>query len=320
LSNWYVRLSRRRFWKSDNSEDKLSAYQTLYTCLVAISKLMSPIAPFFADRLYTDLNKTTKKETFESVHLADFPVNQVTLVNKSLEESMQLAQDICSLVLSLRKKMGINVRQPLSRILLPILDKKFKQQVERVKDLILSETNVKEIEYITDASGFIKKKAKPNFKALGPKGGKHMKAIAEFITNMDTEALNRFETEGIVLFEIENSKFEIAITDVEIIAEDVPGWQVATLGQLTVALDVNITSELKQEGISRNFINRVQNLRKEKGFEVTDRINVRYSTDSDIIIEAIKNNLSYICAEILAESVLIDNQLTEGETALIDEN
>ncbi|MEO6851636.1 MAG: class I tRNA ligase family protein, partial [Mucilaginibacter sp.] len=297
LSNWYVRLSRRRFWRSDNSDDKLSAYQTLYTCLISISKLMSPIAPFFADRLYTDLNYITKKENFESVHLADFPAYNSALVNKALEERMQMAQDICSLVNSLRKKVGINVRQPLSRILLPVLYKKFKQQVELVKDLILSETNIKAIEYITDASGFIKKKVKPNFKALGPKVGKDMKAVAEAITNMSPDALKAFEETGRTIFEIGNSKFEIELTDVEIIAEDVPGWQVANLGKLTVALDVTITNELKQEGISREFINRVQNLRKDKGFEVTDKINIRYKTDSPIIIEALNNNLSYICAE-----------------------
>jgi isoleucyl-tRNA synthetase len=329
LSNWYVRLSRRRFWKpvrlseaeaggSDNSNDKLSAYQTLYTCLVSISKLMSPIGPFFADRLYTDLNKVTKKEDFESVHLADFPAYNSALVNKALEERMQLAQDISSLVLSLRKKVGIEVRQPLSRILLPILDKGFKHQVDLVKELILSETNIKDIEYITDTAGFIKKKVKPNFKALGPKAGKHMKAVAEAITNLSADALNAFEEKGTVTFEIEDQAFEIMISDVEIIAEDVPGWQVANLGKLTVALDVNITNELKQEGISRNFINRVQNLRKEKGFEVTDKITVRYQTKSLIIIEAVKNNLLYICAEILAESVVLDTQLIEGDTAEID--
>ncbi len=319
LSNWYVRLSRRRFWKSDDSGDKLSAYQTLYTCLVSISKLMSPIAPFFADRLYTDLNKVTKKEKFESVHLADFPAYHKELVNKALEERMQMAQDISSLVLSLRKKVGINVRQPLSRVLLPILNKNFKHQVEQVKDLILSETNIKDIEYITDASGFIKKRVKPNFKALGPKVGKDMKAVAEAITNMTQDALNEFEQTGIAKFEIGNSTFEIELSDVEIIAEDVPGWQVATLGKLTVALDVNITNELKQEGISRELINRIQNLRKGKDFEVTDKINVRLR-DHSFINEAVKNNLSYICAEILAESIQVDNQLNEGETVLIDEN
>ncbi len=316
LSNWYVRLSRRRFWKSDNSADKLSAYQTLYTCLITISKLMSPVAPFFADNLYNDLNKITKKENFESVHLADFPAYHTSLVNKALEDRMQMAQDISSLVLSLRKKVGINVRQPLSKILLPILDKHFKHQVEQVKELILSETNIKDIEYITDASGFIKKKVKPNFKALGAKVGKDMKAVAEAITNFDQDAITKLETEGSI--ELQATGHTILVTDVEIIAEDVPGWQVANLGKLTVALDVTLTDELKQEGISRELINRIQNLRKGKGFEVTDRINVRI-TDHQLISDSVKNNLTYICAEILADSIVLDSQLEEGEKTVIDE-
>jgi len=315
LSNWYVRLSRRRFWKSDNSDDKLSAYQTLYTCLVTISKLMSPIAPFFADSLYNDLNKVSGKEQFESVHLADFPVADSKLVNQALEKRMQLAQDISSLVLSLRKKVGINVRQPLSKILLPILDKQFKQQVEQVKELILSETNIKEIEYITDASGFIKKKIKPNFKALGAKVGKDMKAVAEAINSFGPDEIAKLETEGSIA--ILDAKYLILDTDVEIIAEDVPGWQVANLGKLTVALDVTLTSELKQEGISRELINRIQNLRKEKQFEVTDRINVRLQ-EHELIAGAVKNNLLYICAEILADSVVLDNQLNEGDKIVIE--
>jgi len=316
LSNWYVRLSRRRFWKSDNSDDKLSAYQTLYTCLTTVAKLMSPIAPFFADSLYNDLNKVSGKENFESVHLADFPTTEATLVNKGLEERMQMAQDISSLVLSLRKKVGINVRQPLSKILLPILDKRFKQQVEQVKDLILSETNIKDIEYITDAAGFITKKVKPNFKALGAKVGKDMKVVAEAITSFGQDDITKLESEGSIA--VLDTKYAILLSDVEIIAEDVPGWQVANLGKLTVALDVTITNELKQEGISRELINRIQNLRKGKGFEVTDRINVKLS-DHPLINGAVKNNLTYICAEILADSVLLDNQLNEGEKTLIDE-
>jgi isoleucyl-tRNA synthetase len=316
LSNWYVRLSRRRFWKSDNSADKLSAYQTLYTCLVTIAKLMSPVAPFFADNLYNDLNKITKKENFESVHLADFPVYHTDLVNKALEDRMQMAQDISSLVLSLRKKVGINVRQPLSKILLPILDKHFKHQVDQVKELILSETNIKDIEYITDASGFIKKKVKPNFKALGAKVGKDMKSVAEAINNFDQDAITKLETEGSIV--LQATGHTILATDVEIIAEDVPGWQVANLGKLTVALDVTLTDELKQEGISRELINRIQNLRKGNGFEVTDRINVRI-TDHQLISDAVKNNLTYICAEILADSIVLDSQLQEGEKTVIDE-
>ncbi len=315
LSNWYVRLSRRRFWKSDNSDDKLSAYQTLYTCLVTITKLMSPIAPFFSDNLYNDLNKVTQKETFESVHLADFPVYDSKLVNKALEQRMQMAQDISSLVLSLRKKVGINVRQPLSKILLPILDKHFKHQVEQVKELILSETNIKDIEYITDASGFIKKKVKPNFKALGIKVGKDMKAVAEAITNFTTGEIAKLETEGSI--PVLDTRYSILATDVEIIAEDVPGWQVANLGKLTVALDVTLTTELKQEGISRELINRIQNLRKEKEFEVTDRINVKLSSHP-LINDAVNNNLNYICAEILADSIVLENELNEGDKIVIE--
>jgi isoleucyl-tRNA synthetase len=321
LSNWYVRLSRRRFWKSDDSFDKLSAYQTLYTCLVTIAKLMSPVAPFFADKLYTDLNTVTKKEEFESVHLAYFPEYDAQLVNKGLEERMQMAQDISSLVLSLRKKVGINVRQPLSRILLPILDKNFEHQVEKVKELILSETNVKAIEYITDASGFIKKKIKPNFKALGAKVGKDMKAVAEAISKLTQDDIASLENEGSIELTIDTptltTHYSLLTTDVEIIAEDVPGWQVANLGKLTVALDVNLSNELKQEGTAREVINRIQNLRKTQGFEVTDRINVTLKCDA-AMWEAVNNNLSYICAEILADSITRYNELSEGELVEID--
>ncbi|WP_121808574.1 isoleucine--tRNA ligase [Mucilaginibacter kameinonensis] len=316
FSNWFIRLSRRRFWKSDDSEDKLSAYQTLYTCLIAISKLMSPIAPFFADRLYCDLNAVTGKEEFESVHLAYFPEYNSALVDAELEERMQLAQDVSSLTLSLRKKVNINVRQPLSKILLPILDKSFKLHVEQVKDLILSETNIKDIEYITDTAGFIKKKIKPNFKALGQKVGKDMKVVAEAITNFTQDDIAELETNGNI--QVLDGKYEVLATDVEIIAEDVPGWQVANLGKLTVALDVTITNELKQEGISREFINRVQNMRKTKGFEVTDRINVQVSSNP-VIRAAVENNLTYICAEILADSIVFVDDITVGEPVTIDE-
>ena len=335
LSNWYVRLSRRRFWKSDNSNDKLSAYQTLYTCLVTIAKLMSPVAPFFADRLYTDLNNITHKEAFESVHLAYFPDYNIDLINPALEERMQMAQDISSLVLSLRKKVGINVRQPLSKVLLPILDKSFKRQVEQVKDLILSETNIKNIEYITDTSGFIKKKIKPNFKVLGAKVGKDMKAVAEAISKLTQEDIARLENEGSIQLTIHHlpltthyltihhlpltAHYALLTTEVEIIAEDVPGWQVANMGKLTVALDVTITNELKQEGVSRELINRVQNMRKANGFEVTDRISVRIKCPG-YICEAVNNNLPYICAEILAERIALDNELNDGELTLIDES
>jgi len=315
LSNWYVRLSRRRFWKGDHSEDKLSAYQTLYTCLVTIAKLMSPIAPFFAERLFNDLNSITQKETVESVHLTDFPAYHPDLVNKELEERMQLAQDISSLTLSLRKKTGINVRQPLSKILLPILNPHFQQQVEQVKELILSETNIKNIEYITDNASFISKKIKPNFKALGKKVGKDMKLVAEAISRFSQKEIAELEQTGQIL--IPQTSYLILSSEVEITAEDVPGWQVASLGKLTVALDVALTEELKQEGIARELINRIQNLRKNKGLEVTDKINVIIE-DKPIVTEAVRNNLSYICAEILAVGLTLDKDLTQGEQVAID--
>ncbi len=317
LSNWYVRLCRRRFWKGEYTEDKISAYQTLYTCLNTIAKLMSPVAPFFSDRLFIDLNKTTGKEQSVSVHLADFPEYNKALVDKNLEERMALAQDISSLILSLRKKVSINVRQPLSKVLIPVLDKGFKAKVEKVKDLILSETNVKHIEYITDTSGIISKKIKPNFKALGPKVGKDMKLVAEVLVSLSQQDINRLESDGQI--EIPGTSYIIPVEDVEILAEDVPGWQVASLGKLTVALDVIITEELKQEGISRELINRIQNMRKDLGFEVTDKIKVQIK-EHPYISEALKNNLSYICAEILADSLELVNELSRGETVSIDDN
>lgn len=316
LSNWYVRLCRRRFWKGEYTDDKISAYQTLYTCLNTIAKLMSPVAPFFSDRLFIDLNKATGKEQSVSVHLADFPAYHSELVDKDLEERMALAQDISSLILSLRKKVSINVRQPLNKVLIPVLDKSFKAKVEKVKDLILSETNVKHIEYITDTSGIISKKIKPNFKALGPKVGKDMKQVAEALVSLSQQDISRFETEGQI--EIPGTQYIIPVEDVEILAEDVPGWQVASLGKLTVALDITITEELKQEGISRELINRIQNMRKDQGFEVTDKIKVQVK-DHPYISEALKNNLSYICAEILADSLELVNELSEGETVSIDD-
>ncbi len=316
LSNWYVRLCRRRFWKGEYTDDKISAYQTLYTCLNTVSKLMSPIAPFFADRLFQDLNNVSQKEQVESVHLSDFPTYQPQLVDTQLEERMALAQDISSLTLSLRKKVSINVRQPLGKILLPVLNPAFKAQVEQVKELILSETNIKDIEYITDTAGFLSKKIKPNFKALGPKVGKDMKEVAAFLTDLNQEEISRFETDG--TFAIPNTTYTIDLADVEIVAEDVPGWQVANLGKLTVALDVTLTEELKQEGISRELINRIQNLRKEQGLLVTDRINVRL-TDHPVLSQAVKNNLTYICAEILADSLQLDPTLSTGESIEIED-
>jgi isoleucyl-tRNA synthetase len=314
LSNWFVRLSRRRFWKGDYSEDKISAYQTLYTCLITISKLMSPIAPFFADRLFNDLNTVTNKENCESVHLSNFPTFTGALVNKDLEERMALAQDISSLVLSLRKKVSINVRQPLGKILLPVLDSSFQEKVEKVKELILSETNIKDIEFINDTAGIIKKKIKPNFKTLGKKLGKDMKAVADVINNYGSDEIEKFEQQG----KVEISGYQILPEDVEIIAEDVPGWQVTNLSKLTVALDINITTVLKEEGIAREVINRIQNLRKELNFEVTDKINVTLQNHV-LIAKAVENNLSYISAEILASSLLLSDSITSANKIEIEQ-
>lgn len=315
LSNWYVRLCRRRFWKGDYTEDKVSAYQTLYTCLVSIAKLISPIAPFFADRLYLDLNEATSKESHQSVHLADFPIYNESLVDQELEQRMSLAQNISSLTLSLRKKVGINVRQPLNKILLPVMDSGFEGRVNKIKDLILSETNIKNIEFIHDTSGIIKKKIKPNFKSLGAKVGKDMKLVTTEINSFTDNDIQRIENDG--LYQLKNSTYTISLEDVQISAEDVAGWQVASQDNLTVALDIQISQSLKEEGIAREFVNRIQNLRKEIGLEVTDRINVRL-TENIEIQSAINNNLSYICSEILADSLEFEKIEAEGHPIEID--
>ena len=316
LSNWYVRLCRRRFWKGDYTADKISAYQTLYTCLNTIAKLMSPIAPFFSDRLFLDLESITQKDMAESVHLTNFPKAEESLIDKNLEEQMALAQNISSLTLSLRKKVGINVRQPLNKILIPVLDDTFIDKVENVKDLILSETNIKNIEYIQDTSGILRKKIKPNFKALGPKVGKNMKVIAAAITSFNADQIQELENRGEYL--LTEHGFTLSISDVEITAEDVEGWQVANLGKLSVALDVQLTPELKQEGISREVVNRIQNLRKELGFEVTDKINVKISALNEIT-DAVNNNISYIRTEILANHLDLVAELTDGNKVIINE-
>ncbi len=317
LSNWYIRLSRRRFWKGEMTEDKKAAYETLYTCLLNIAQLMSPVAPFFSDWLYQNLTEILAAEAkSESVHLTILPEADLSLIDNALNERMELAQNISSMVLSLRKKMGINVRQPLAKVLIPVLDDNFKDKVELVKDLILSETNIKEISYITDTAGFIKKKVKPNFKALGAKVGKDMKLVTEAINKMSQEELAQFEKEG--NFSILDTPYSILLSDVEIIAEDIPGWQVTNMGNLTVALDINITTELKQEGLSRELINRIQNLRKELNFEVTDRITVSLQ-QHNLIVDAVAQNKHYICNEILANDILLTESVLNGNKIIIED-
>lgn len=317
LSNWYIRLSRRRFWKGEMTNDKKAAYETLYTCLTSIAQLMSPIAPFFADWLYIRLTEANPKiDTAKSVHLTLWNEVDTKLIDYDLNERMELAQNISSMVLSLRKKMGINVRQPLAKVLIPVLDDNFQIKVELVKDLILSETNIKTVDFIKDTAGFIKKKVKPNFKALGAKVGKDMKLVTEAINNISQEDLTKFEKDGSLL--IPNTPYQILLSDVEIIAEDIPGWQVTNIGNLTVALDVTITTELKQEGLSRELINRVQNLRKELNFEVTDRIKVSLQ-NHDLITEAVINNKAYICTEILADDIILTESIANANKITIDD-
>ncbi len=302
LSNWYVRLCRRRFWKGDYSTDKISAYQTLYKCLNTIALLISPIAPFFAEKLFLDLNNVTGKLQFPSVHLADFPVADNNLVDIDLEERMELAQKISSMVLSLRKKHNLRVRQPLAKIMLPITEPKTKVQVEAVKNLILSEVNVKEIEYIEGENNILVKKIKPDFKALGPKFGKQMKTLAAAISAMNQQQIIELEKNKTFGLNIDNAPVEISINDVEIITEDIPGWVVSVSDNITAALDTTLTPQLVEEGLAREFVNRIQTLRKELHFEVTDKIRVLVERQHNLV-DAVENNNVYICSEILAVSI-----------------
>lgn len=317
LSNWYVRLSRRRFWKGDYTDDKISAYQTLYRCLEVIAKLMAPIAPFFAERLFLDLNQATGRSQADSVHLAPFPEADDSLINKDLEERMELAQNISSLVLSIRKKLNIRVRQPLNRVLIPLLSEHLKTQVESVKSLILSEVNVKDLEYITDTAGILVKRLKPDFKKLGPRYGKLMKPLAEALGTMDQDSIHTLEKEGKILLTIGGQQAEVLSDDVEIQSEDIPGWHVAGNGALSVALDVTITPELWQEGIAREVINRIQNLRKDRNFDVTDKISVEIEAHQEIN-EAVNRNISYICSEILAEEFNLVEKIGSIEKVSVD--
>ncbi len=316
LSNWYVRLSRRRFWKGDYSEDKISAYQTLYTCLVTIAKLASPIAPFFMDKLFMDLNDITGIENVASVHLTDFPQVEESYIDKLLEERMQLAQQISSMVLSLRKKTNLRVRQPLQKILIPIASETQKENLEKVSNLILNEVNVKEIEYLSNSQGFLVKKIKPNFKTLGPKYGKLMKEISGKVGGFSQEDIAAIEKSGVYSFNVGDEKVTLLLEDVEIITEDIPGWVVANQGALTVALDVTVTDSLRKEGIARELINRIQNMRKDKAFEVTDKIKIAVGKN-DTLEDVVKDYNHYICSETLAEN--IDFTLENMEAAEVIE-
>ena len=311
LSNWYVRLCRRRFWKGEYEKDKIAAYQTLYTCLITVAKLSAPIAPFFMDKLYRDLVNTTNNEEFTSVHLAKFPVSVENFVDKSLESKMMKAQIVSSLVLSLRKKEMIKVRQPLQKVMIPILDENQRAEIEAVSDLIKAEVNVKEIELLDDASGVLVKQIKPNFKALGPRFGKDMGLIAKEIQNLSTEQINELDTKGELALVISGNSIILTSDDVEISSQDIPGWLVANANGITVALDITLTEELIKEGIARELVNRIQNLRKDSGFEVTDKIKVHLQP-SDGLEKAVAANENYIKSETLTETLVFVDDLDTG--------
>jgi len=319
LSNWYVRLCRRRFWKGEYGQDKMAAYQTLYTCLEVVSQLSAPLAPFFMDQLFRDLNAVTNRHKVESVHLSDFPVVNESAIDTDLEQRMELAQAFSSMVLSLRKKYKIKVRQPLQKIMIPILDEKFKAQVEAIKDLILSEVNVKDLEYLTEDSGILVKKIKANFKVLGPKYQKQMKQIAAAVAKFNKQDIATLERSNAFDLDIEGEKIILTLEDVEILSEDIPGWAVANEGRLTVALDMTISPLLKEEGIARELVNRVQNLRKDSNFELTDRISLKIKTVEGIVA-AIDNNKNYICSEVLADNVEWVLSVESGVEVEIDED
>lgn len=325
LSNWFVRLSRRRFWKGQYTTDKISAYQTLYNCLVTVAQLSSPIAPFFSEQLYRDLNGVTGKQSFESVHLSVFPISDPALIDKKLEERMEMAQQFSSMILSLRKKAGIRVRQPLQAIMIPVADEEMKEQLSGVENLILSEVNVKEVNYLQVDNGVLIKKIKPNFKTLGPRYGKLMKEISLLLAAYSQYDIRQLEMKGSQQLEVAGQNIEITTADVEITTDDIPGWTVANQGKLTVALDMTLTPALIREGLVRELVNRVQNMRKDAGFDVTDQIVIELEADQTVV-EAVEAFASYVEAETLARveitdqltgSDIVDNELVENIVARI---
>ncbi|MBQ3710149.1 MAG: isoleucine--tRNA ligase [Bacteroidales bacterium] len=317
LSNWYVRLSRRRFWRSDDDKDKLSAYQTLYTCLDTVARLSSPIAPFFSEQLYRDLNNATGKNTAESVHLTDFPVADNKLIDKALEERMEAAQLISSLVLSLRKKANIRVRQPLSKIMIPVANEEMKEQLNKISHLIMSEVNIKGIEFLAPDNNILVKNVKPNFKTLGRKYGKQMKQIQTYFANMSQDEIHAYEKNNGTHLDVDGIDVELTLEDALISTQDIPGWAVTSEGNYTVALDMTITEELFNEGLARELVNRVQTLRKNTGLEVTDRIEI-FVEKNEKVEQAVAKFGDYICGETLATAITVVDQLT-GEDVMEDE-
>ncbi|MEQ8478680.1 isoleucine--tRNA ligase [Fulvivirga sp.] len=320
LSNWYVRLNRKRFWRGEYNDDKRSAYQTLYNCLVTIAKLSSPIAPFYMDRLYQDLNAVSNLEPFESVHLTSYPLSDRSYINEDLETRMALAQDISSLVHSLRKKHLIKVRQPLSKILVPVLNAQFKSHVTAVEELIKSEVNIKTIEFVDDESGILVKNVKPNFRKLGQEYGPKMKEIAAKINQLNADDISKLEADNSLEISLADQKVTLTLEDVEVTYQDIPGWSVATEGRLTVALDITIDDELKKEGIARDLVNRVQNMRKDMGLEVQDKINILIEKNTDLVNAALEANKEYICTETQALSLNISDSIVDGSLLEMDEH
>ena len=318
LSNWYVRLNRKRFWGSSMSTDKLSAYQTLYTCLETVAKLMAPIAPFYADRLYMDLIGVTGRDSVVSVHLANFPVADESLIDTELEARMQMAQDVTSMVLALRRKVNIKVRQPLQCIMIPVVDEEQKRHIDAVKDLIMTEVNVKEVRFVEGASGVLVKKVKCDFKKLGPKFGKQMKAVAAAVAGMSQEAIAELEKNGKYTFQLDGGEAVVEAADVEIFSEDIPGWLVANEGKLTVALEVTVTDELKREGIARELVNRIQNIRKSSGFEITDKVSIVLSKNPNTD-DAVNEYNTYICNQVLANSLTLADEVADGTELSFDD-
>ncbi|MCD7931810.1 MAG: isoleucine--tRNA ligase [Tannerellaceae bacterium] len=311
LSNWYVRLNRRRFWGGGMTTDKLSAFQTLYICLETVAKLMAPIAPFYADQLFTDLVSVTGREKAESVHLTDFPVADESLIDKDLEERMKIAQDISSMILALRRKVNIKVRQPLQTIMVPVVDVRQQENIEAVKGLILNEVNVKEMKFVDNSEGILIKRIKPDFKKLGPRFGKIMKQLAAAIQQMEQGDILAFETRGNHTLNIEGQEVVIELADVEVISEDIPGWLVANEGRLTVALDITVTGELRREGLARELVNRIQNLRKSSGLEITDKIHITILSTAEMD-EAINEYKEYISNQVLAETIDIVDAISDA--------
>ena len=318
LSNWYVRLNRKRFWGGEFTQDKLSAYQTLYTCLETVAKLMSPIAPFYADKLYMDLVTATGRDNVVSVHLAKFPEYKEEMIDKELEVRMQMAQDVTSMVLALRRKVNIKVRQPLQCIMIPVVDEEQRAHIEAVKALIMSEVNVKDIKFVDGAAGVLVKKVKCDFKKMGPKFGKQMKAVAAAVAEMPQEAIAELEKNGSYTLQLDGTDVLVEATDVEIFSEDIPGWLVANEGKLTVALDVTVTEELRREGIARELVNRIQNIRKSSGLEITDKIKITLSKNQQTD-DAVNEYKDYICNQVLGTSLTLTDEVENGTELNFDD-